>query len=88
MRRICISMSLCPTQVFKGVETLDRNLVLHEKHYQDDIRRSPLQLSNCKNNCKLETGNTTETMVASTVLMNMEWVEMENANHLCFFGIG
>ena len=88
MRRICISMSLCPTQVFKGVEILDRNLVLHEKHYQDDIRRSLLQLSNCKNNCKLETGNTTETMVASTVLMNMEWVEMEMLTIYVFLASG
>jgi 3-methyladenine DNA glycosylase AlkC len=24
-------MSLCPTQVYKGVKTLDRSLVLHEK---------------------------------------------------------
>ena len=58
------------------------------KKRQDDIRRSPLQLSNYKNNCKLETRNKIETMVASRVLMNMELVEVENANQLCFFALG
>ena len=85
MRRICISMSFCPTQVSKGVEILDRSVALHEKNRQNDIRRSPLQLSNCKSNGKFETRNKIETVVASRVLMNMEWVEGENANRLWFF---
>ena len=76
MRRICISMSFCPTQVSKGVEILDRSVALHEKS-QNDIRRSPLQLSNCKSNGKFETRNKIETVVASRVLMNMELVEGE-----------
>ena len=54
MGRICISMSFCPTQVSKGVEILDRSVALHEKNRQNDIRRSPLQLSNCKSNGKFE----------------------------------
>ena len=81
-------MSFCPTQVSKGVEFLDRSLVLHEKKRQDDIRRSPLQLSNCRSSCKFETRNKIETVVASRVLMSMELVEVENANRLCFFYIG
>ena len=77
MRRICISMSFCPTQVSKGVEILDRSVALHEKNRQSDIRRSPLQLSNCKSNGKFEARNKIETVVASRVLMNMELVEGE-----------
>ena len=89
MRRTCISMSLCPTQVYKGVKTLDRSLVLHEKTAKMTSEGArPLQLSNCKNNYKLETRNKIETVVASRVLMNMELVEMENANQLCFFALG
>ena len=45
------------------------------KKSQNDIRRSPLQLSNCKSNGKFETRNKIETVVASRVLMNMELVE-------------
>lgn len=84
MGRICISMSFCPTQVSKGVEILDRSVALHEKNRQNDIRRSPLQLSNCKSNGKFEARNKIETVVASRVLMNMELVEGENANRLPF----
>ena len=58
------------------------------KNRQSDIRRSPLQLSNCKSNGKFETRNKIETVVASRVLMNMELVEGENANRLWFFILG
>ena len=81
-------MSFCPTQVSKGVEILDRSVALHKKNRQSDIRRSPLQLSNCKSNGKFETRNKVETVVASRVLMNMELVEGENANRLWFFILG
>ena len=58
------------------------------KNRQSDIRRSPLQLSNCKSSGKFEARNKIETVVASRVLMNMELVEGENANRLWFFILG
>ena len=52
--------------------------MLHEKTAKMTSEGArPLQLSNCKNNYKLETRNKIETVVASRVLMNMELVEME-----------
>ena len=59
-----------------------------KKNRQNDIRRSPLQLSNCKSNGKFEARNKIETVVASRGLMNMELVEGENANRLPFFTLG
>jgi hypothetical protein len=71
-----------PTQVSKSVEILDRSLVLHEKKRQEDIQRSPLQLSSCKGivhicNQKKRSGS-------SKVLMNMELVEGKLVNRLLF----
>ena len=59
-----------------------------KKNRQNDIRRSPLQLSNCKSNGKFEARNKIETVVASRVLMNMDLVQGENANRLRFFILG
>ena len=58
------------------------------KNRQDDIRRSPLQLSNCKNNCKLETRNKIETVVASRVLMNMGLGRNGKYYPAMFFALG
>ena len=88
MRRICISMSFCPTQVSKGVEILDRSVALHEKNAKVTSEGARYSCPTAKVMVNLKPETKIETVVASRVLMNMELVERESANRLWFFYTG